>query len=145
MVGGRTGRVKAALVLLVVLAACFWRTYGRAAATHADLLVALAHKGVDLVAGGRFTAESMPELTYPLERAQAFVRTAETRGGAPPPSLIALETLLVRYQHFLDALDQVRRADTGARAQAALAGPLREVEEAADEVRTALRAEGWRA
>ena len=143
MVGGWTGRVKAALVLLVVLAACFWRTYGRAAATHADLLVALAHKGVDLVAGGRFTAESMPELTYPLERGQAFVRTAEARSGeGRPASLVALEDLLTRYQRFVDALDRVRRTESGADAERALAEPLHEVEAARDAVHAALRSEG---
>src|SRR5205814_6177892 len=67
MVGGGGVRVKAAFAL-VLLAGCFWRTYGRLAATHVDLLVAMARKGTDLVASGRLSAESMPELTYPLER-----------------------------------------------------------------------------
>ena len=139
MVGGRTGRVKAALVLLVVLAACFWRTYGRAAATHADLLVALAHKGVDLVAGGRFTAESMPELTYPLERAQAFA--ARWSGGAAPAWMPAFVDLLDRYRALVDALDRVRREAKGEAAGAALREPLARVDAAADRVRAALAKE----
>src|SRR5207245_5225010 len=108
MVGPRGTSVKAALVL-AMLAGCFWRTYGRLAATHVDVLVGMARKGVDLVANGRFTAESMPELTYPLERAQAFAETARARAaGRPPGSLLAFEALLVRYRRFLDPLARVR-------------------------------------
>ena len=96
MVSAGDGRVKAALVVLV-LAGCFWRTYGRLAATHVEVLTAMARKGADLVASGRLTAESMPELTYPLERAQAFARTARERSGeAPPASLAAFAELLER-------------------------------------------------
>ena len=102
----------------------------------------MARKGADLVASGRLTAETMPELTYPLERAQAFVREARSRSaGAPPPSLDALDVLVARYRDFVDALDRVRRDTRGDAARAALAGPLAAVEEAADGVRAALRAE----
>lgn len=143
MVGGSAGRVKAALVLCV-LAGCLWRSYGRVAATHAEVLVALARKGVDLVVGGRFTAETMPELTYPLERAQAFVRTAQARSDdAPPPSLAALETLVARYRDLLDTLDRVRRDATGEPARRELAEALAAVEQAAAAVYEALLAEGW--
>jgi len=127
----------------VLLAGCFWRTYGRLAATHADLLVAMARKHTDLVASGRLTAESMPELTYPLERAEAFAREARARsGGAPPASLEALDALCARYRAFVDALDRVRRERSGEAARAALADPLAAVEVAGEAVRAALRAEG---
>jgi hypothetical protein len=142
MVGGGGSRVKAALALVVV-AGCFWRSYGRLAATHVDLLTAMARKGADLVASGRLTAESMPELTYPLERAEAFARAARARSrGAPPPSLEAFDTLLARYRAFVDALDRVRREKSGDDARAALAPPLAAVEQTGDTVRAALRAEG---
>jgi len=86
IVGPRDHRVKATLLLL--LAGCFWRSYPSLATTHAELLVAMARKGSDLVSSGRFGAENMPELTYPLERADAFAHTARARAGsAPPPSL----------------------------------------------------------
>lgn len=146
MVGGRGGRVKAALAIAValgLLVGCFWRSYGRLAATHADLLRDMARKGADLVASGRLTAESMPELTYPLERAEAFARRATERsGGAEPGSLAAFRTLIARYRAFVDALDRVRRERSGEAARAALAAPLAEVETAAEEVHAALRAEG---
>ena len=141
MVGGARGRVKA-VVALALIAGCFSWSYGREVATHAEVLVAMAHKGADLVAGGRLTAESLPELTYPLERAQAFVRAREARGGAPPPSLVELERLIDRYRAFLDALDRVRREQSGDAARAALSGPLAAAEAAGAAVREALRAEG---
>ena len=102
----------------------------------------MARKGTDLVASGRLTAESMPELTYPLERAQAFVHEARARsGGAPPASLEALDALCVRYRAFVDALDRVRREQSGEAARAALADPLAAVEVAAESVHVALRSE----
>jgi hypothetical protein len=142
MVGGEGGRVKAAFILLVITG-CFWRTYGPLAATHAEVLTEMARKGADLVANGRLTAESMPELTYPLERAQAFARAAASHGaGTAPASLAAFEVLLARYQAFVDALDRVRRERTGEDARRALAEPLGAVEAAGDAVRAALRDEG---
>lgn len=107
------------------------------------MLVGVARKGADLVAGGRLTAESLPELTYPLERAQAFAREAARRSGdAPPRSLAAFEELVGRYRTFVDTLDRVRRETTGVAARAALAEPLAAVERAGEAVREALRAEG---
>jgi hypothetical protein len=144
MVGGGPGRVKLALVLAAALAlsaGCFSRSYGRLAATHVEVLTAMARKGADLVAGGRLTAESMPELTYPLERAQAFARRAARRGPASRPSLVAFEALLARYVAFVDALDRVRRERTGGAARAALAAPLAAVEAAGREVVRALEVE----
>jgi hypothetical protein len=140
IVGPRGDRVKAAAFLL--LAGCFWRSYGALATTHVDLLVAMAHKGSDLVASGRFGAENMPELTYPLERADAFAHTARSRAGsAPPASLPAFEDLLARYRSFVDALDRTRRTDRGEDARAALAAPLAAVEASAAKVHAALAAE----
>jgi len=145
MVGGGRGRVKAALALALLASAaggCFWRSYGRIAETHAEVLTAIARKGVDLVANDRFTAESMPELTYPLERAQAFASAAAEHSGTErPASLAALEELLARYRAFVDVLDRVRRARTGDEARTALAAPLAAVEAAAEDLRAALRAE----
>jgi hypothetical protein len=102
----------------------------------------MAHKGADLVANDRLTAETMPELTYPLERAQAFASEARARSrGAPPPSLDALEVLIARYREFVDALDRVRRERRGEAARTALAEPLARVEAAAEGVQAALREE----
>ena len=141
MVGAQGRRVKAALALLL-LAGCFWRSYGRLAAVHVDVLVAMARKGVDLVANGRMSAETMPELIYPLERAEAFARTATARSPAPPPpSLVAFGELLAQYRQFLDALDQARRTAHGEQARTVLGPSLAAVESAGEAVRGALRAE----
>ena len=146
MVSAAGGTVKAAVLataLASLLTGCFWHSYGRLARTHVELLTALARKGADLVANGRLTAETMPELTYPLERAEAFASKARAGAGdVPPRSLIAFDTLVVRYRDFVDALDRVRREHAGTDARAALGPPLAAVEAAADEVRAALRAEG---
>ena len=129
--------------MLLLVLGCFWRSYGRLAATHVEVLTSIARKGADLVAGGRMTAETMPELTYPYERAQAFARTAAARsGGAPPASLAAFERLLAAYRGFLDTLDRVRRELNREAARVALAGPLAAIEAAGAEVRESLRSEG---
>jgi len=141
MVGGRAGTVKAALVLLLITG-CFWRSYGPQAATHTDVLLGMARKGADLVAGGRLSAESMPELTYPLERALAFANRAAARSGETrPESLVAFEALVARYREFVGTLDRVRREQPAAEARAALAAPLAAVEAAGERVREALRVE----
>src|SRR5262245_1885108 len=138
MVGAQRGRVKAAIVL-ALLGGCSWHAAGREAVTHVEVLTAIAHKGVDLVVAGRLTAESMPELTYPLERAQAFAaRWGEAEG---PPSLHAFADLLDRYRELVDALDRVRREAKGEPAAAALREPLARVDAAAEAVRAALAVE----
>jgi hypothetical protein len=144
MVGPDAPRVKAIICLVALACAgCFWCTYAPRVRTHSEVMVAIARKAVDLVATGRFTAESLPELTYPLERAAAFARQARERAGdAPPPSLAAFETLIGRYRAFIDAVDRTRRDLRGADAAAALAPALREVEQGAADVDAALRREG---
>jgi hypothetical protein len=144
MVGAGRHTVKAIALLIVCVSAtgCFWRKYAPRMRTHADLLVSMAHKGVDLVGADRLTAESMPELTYPLERAEAFARDAHARtGDAPPDSLVAFDALVARYRAFVDALDRDRREQRGKAAADALAAPLAEVVAAADTVRSALATE----
>lgn len=143
MVSGGRHTVKAIAALLVIVATgCFWRSYAPRMTTHADLLVSMARKGVDLVGANRLTAETMPELTYPLERAQAFAKDARARSGdTPPPSLLAFERLVARYRAFVDALDRDRREQRGAEAAGALAEPLAQVVVAADAVRAALAGE----
>jgi len=113
--------------VLLLLAGCFWRSYGARLAMHADLLAAMAAKGTDLVDTDRFTPENLPELHYPLDRARAFAAEAARRSGDDPPaSLRAFETLLAAYAAFCGIVDDSRR----------VAGPHLPVHEAADRVRT---------
>jgi hypothetical protein len=143
MLGPAKAWVKAIAVLLAVAGGgCFWHSYAPRLRTHSELMVAIARKGVDLVRGGRLTAENMPELTYPLERAEAFARSAHARAGdAAPPSLAAFDTLIARYRALVDALDSTRRTQRGEDAAATLAAPLAAVEDAGRAVEDALRAE----
>ena len=144
MVGPGGVRVKAiACLAIAVLGACFWRSYAPRMRTYSEVMVSIAHKGADLVRAGHFTAESVPELTYPLERAEAFAREVRGHAGAEPPaSLLAFETLIARYRSFVDALDRSRREQAPEDAAARLAEPLRAVDDAAAAVDKALRREG---
>jgi hypothetical protein len=124
--------------LLVVFVACSGAAARREARTHADVLEAIARKGADLVRSGRLVAESMPELTYPLERAQAFARKARDGERLAPGAQAALDALVERYRAFVDALDRVRRDLEPDDAARALAEPLAGVESAAAALRTEL-------
>ena len=136
MVGVERPRVKAALAF--ALAAACARSQTEQMVTHVEVLTALARKGVDLVASRRLTAESLPELTYPFERAGVFAREARAAGRTQPAALDAFELLLARYRDFLDALDRVRRTERGEAARAALAETLGAVEVAGQRVRATL-------
>jgi hypothetical protein len=150
MVGSTVGGVKAKRLLIALLACavalsgCWWRSYPARMRTHTELLVAFARKGRDLVATGRFTAESLPELTYPLERANAFGAEAAQRVSPAPGSLVAFQTLLARYRTFVELLDDTRRTKRGVAGAEELAQPLADVEAAAAEVTAALDREAGR-
>lgn len=143
MLSPTSGTVKAirtAVVLLMCVAVasgCFWRSYPKRMRTHVEVLVGIARKASDLVAARRFTAENLPELTYPLERATAFAAEVRARTSTPPESLDAFETLLARYRALVTAADEgrIRLPSVGG---AALAAPLADVEEAARAVEAAL-------
>ncbi len=111
MVGPGLRRVKAfgAIWLLCALGGCFWHRYPGLVMVHAQLLADMAEKGRDLVTMGRFTAESLPELTYPYERAAAYeaaVRAAN--GDRPLPSLVVFSAMVAQYKTFLETLEDVR-------------------------------------
>src|SRR5262249_35758028 len=141
--GPREVRVKAiACLAMTMLGACFWRSYAPRMRTYSEVMVSIAHKGADLVRTGRFTAESLPELTYPLERAEAFARDVRGPGRADAsPLLLAHERLIARYRSFVAALDRSRRERPPGDAAATLAEPLRAVDDAAAAVDQALRRE----
>jgi len=127
----------ALLTCVAVASGCFWRSYPKLMRTHVEVLVGIARKASDLVATGRFAAENLPELTYPLERATAFAADVRARTSAPPPSLDAFETLLARYRALITEADQgrLRARPTG---DVPLASQLADVESAARAVEAAL-------
>jgi hypothetical protein len=126
---------------LAVAGGCFWRSYPQRLRTHSELLVAFARKGRDLVATGRFAAENLPELTYPLERAVAFAADVRRRADTPPASLVAFEELIARYRAFVERVDRARRERGGPAEAASLDEPLGDIESAARDVATALERE----
>jgi hypothetical protein len=126
---------------LAALGGCFWRSYPQRLRTHCDLLVAFARKGRDLVATGRFSAENLPELTYPLERAQAFAADARRRTEAPPASLVAFERLIERYRALVERVDRRRHERDGPEDAASLDESVAAIEAAAGEVAVALERE----
>jgi hypothetical protein len=126
---------------LAGLGGCFWRSYPQRLRTHSDLLVAFARKGRDLVASGRFSAENLPELTYPLERAQAFAADARRRTEAPPASLVAFERLIERYRALVERVDRQRHERDGPEDAASLEESVAAIEAAAGEVAVALERE----
>ena len=138
---GRVKKIAWPCALVVLLAGCFWRSYGARLAMHTDLLVAMAGKGTDLVDADRFTPENLPELHYPLDRARAFAAQAVRKSGdEPPASLRAFEALLAAYAGFCDAADRARQ-DAGTEHKAVHAA-VASVRQRAAEVHRALAAEG---
>ena len=119
---------------------CFAHRYPRLVVTHAELLADMAEKGRDLVVAGRFTAESLPELTYPLERATVYEAEARQRFGATvPASLEAFTSLVAEYQIFVRTLDDLRRQPQDQReiTRPPLDAAVASLRRRADEVRAA--------
>ena len=147
MLGPGAGTVKAKCMLgviflcMAVASGCFWRSYPQKLRTHSELLVSFARKGRDLVATGRFTAENLPELTYPLERAAAFAADARRRTDAPPASLVAFERLIAEYRAFVEQVDRERHDRSGSAEAATLDTPLAEIESTGRDVAAALERE----
>ena len=142
MVGPRLRGVKAAagLWLLLAVVGCFAHRYPRLVVTHAELLADMAEKGRDLVVAGRFTAESLPELTYPLERATVYEAEARRQfGAAVPTSLAAFTGLVAEYQAFVRTLDDLRRQPPDQRdvTRPTLDAAVASLRRRADEVRIA--------
>ena len=147
MLGSGLQRVKvlAGVVLCVAMAnACFWSRYPEQVRTHAELLVAMARKGRDLIVGGRFTAESLPELMYPLERARAYAANVRAWRSPAPRSLDAFDALVERYRVYVDVVDRLRREPRGPEAPPALVAALADVEAGAQPLWAALDEEAGR-
>ena len=101
----RAGRC--VLVVLVVVPACLWRSYGEIMAVHVDVLLALADKTVaNAEAGRRPTSNDVVELTYPLQRGQQFAHQFE--GYRERDSYRHFVALLGRYEAFVQAIDAAR-------------------------------------
>ena len=104
------------LLVVLLLAGCYWIKYEKLMLTHVDLMVAMTSKMTRLLdEGDPITPNMMNEFLYPLERARDYSRiAAKVFEGAP--SLEAFNKLLDSYDalvtHFdLSRLDSARSGD----------------------------------
>ena len=106
----KIGGVLGCLVFLLNLSAggCYWLKYHKLMRTHVELLLAMADKMTSLLEEKRpITPKMMDEFTYPLERAQDFVRIVKGR-YAQRKSLQTFEKMLDVYAHIIEQGDRLR-------------------------------------
>lgn len=133
----------APLVLLALVPACLWRSYGDVMRVHLDVLESLADKAAGNVAAGqRPTSNDVTELTYPLQRARQFVY--QYRSDAERASYRRFIEALDRYQVLVDAIDGARGDEARWVAErSALPAQAAAWRAAAEQTRAALIAEGY--
>ena len=96
------------LSLSLTLSGCYWLKYNKLMRTHVELLLAMADKVSGLLEDQRpITPTMMNEFTYPLERAEDFVRIVK-RYYAGRKSLQAFEDLLAVYTPLVQEADRLR-------------------------------------
>ena len=94
-------------LLLVLCAACLWRSYADVLRVHLDVLSGLADKAAfNAESGRRPTSNDVTELTYPLERARQFAY--QYRSYADRESYQRFVAALDRYQALVTAIDAAR-------------------------------------
>ena len=133
----------APLVLLALVPACLWRSYGDVMRVHLEVLESLADKAAGNVAvGQRPTNNDVTELTYPLQRARQFAY--QYRDDAARASYRRFLEALDLYQAMVDAIDAARGDDARwATEREALPGQAAAWRAAAAQTRDALIAEGY--
>lgn len=127
-----------ALLILLVLPACLWRSYGAIMTVHLDVLTSMVAKTVDNAASGhRPTSNDVTELTYPLQRGQQFVQQFESYRERE--SYRQFLVLLERYEAFVQSIDAARADPARWEAlQASLPASAAALQETATQVRAAL-------
>ena len=88
------GRTVALVMVLFCLAlsGCYWLKYGKLMRTHVDLLLSMATKMGDVLEDDRPIVTA--EFSYPLARAQDFMRIVSARYGE--------QRSLQEFRHFLE-------------------------------------------
>ncbi len=100
-------RARVAVLGLLLLSACLWRSYEQIMTVHLDVLTSMVDKVVDTAESGRRpTSNDVTELTYPLQRARQFAGQYERYKDRR--SFQAFGALLERYARFVDAIDTAR-------------------------------------
>lgn len=96
------------LSLSLTLSGCYWLKYNKLMRTHVELLLAMADKVSGLLEDQRpITPTMMNEFTYPLERAEDFVRIVK-RYYAGRKSLHVFEGMLAVYTPLVQEADRLR-------------------------------------
>lgn len=91
-----------------MLGGCYWLKYNKLMRTHVELLLSMAGKASSLLEDQRaITPTMMNEFTYPLERAEDFVRIVKGY-YAERKSLRAFEDMLVVYTPLVQEVDRLR-------------------------------------
>jgi hypothetical protein len=126
-------------VMLCCLAGsgCYWLKYGKLMRTHVDLLLSMAAKMGDLLEDGR--PISTAEFSYPLERAQDFVRIVGARYGEQR-SLREFHHFLEMYAELLKEPERLRKYPEGVEGFRTRVAALRQEGQA---VKALLTEEGW--
>lgn len=95
------------MLLLTLVAACYWQKYPRLVETHAELLSAMARKSEDVLRErGGYRPEDLAELRYPYDRARDFARIVRDRRGERG-SFRGFEDLLGHYEALLSVVDRL--------------------------------------
>jgi hypothetical protein len=96
------------LSLSLTLSGCYWLKYNKLMRTHVELLLAMSDKVSGLLEDQRrITPTMMNEFTYPLERAEDFVRIVK-RYYAGRKSLQTFEEMLAVYTPLVQEADRLR-------------------------------------
>lgn len=97
-----------AFLLSLTAGGCYWLKYNKLMRTHVELLLAMSDKMVSLLEDERpMTPKMMDEFTYPLERAQDFVRIVKGR-YSELQSLQTFEKMLNVYADIVQRGDRLR-------------------------------------
>lgn len=123
------------LSLSLTLNGCYWLKYNKLMRTHVELLLAMAGKVNGLLEDQHpITPTMMNEFTYPLERAEDFVRIVK-RYYAERKSLQTFESMLAVYTPLVQEADRLRLSQGDLEG---FRGRLRALQEHAEWVEAAL-------
>jgi hypothetical protein len=125
------------MVLCLAFGGCYWLKYGKLMRTHVDLLLSMSAKMGDLLEDGR--PISTKEFSYPLERAQDFLRIVSSRYGQQPSWR--------EFRHFLDMYAELLKEPERLREQpegiTKFHGRIATLRQEGQRVKALLAEEGW--
>lgn len=125
------------LLFCLAFGGCYWLKYGKLMRTHVDLLLSMATKMGDLLEDNR--PVSTEEFSYPLERAQDFLRIVSSRYSE--------QRSLQEFRHFLEMYAELLKEPERLRGQPESITRFRErvatLQQEGQTVKALLTEEGW--